>query len=480
MSKRVPLTPFLVTTLFVLVSYRELQPFVKWEELVGVWGLSLLIAGALYWVVRRFVPEQPRAGLLATLLIMFICFYGDFDGRLKRLVGWCGLPELARARYLAPVLLAAFVGTAWGILRAPWPVGRVKEVLRVFVGGMVVATVLLNHLYPSKFISRRDRPRDVDEHGPFTRTNSRPDIYFIVLDAYTSAENLQRFWGHDNTPFTSFLESNGFFVVRNAGANYDQTPRCMASALNMAHITQPPADLSPYGRVNRMYEIIDGAAAPRKLQEIGYDIINLSLFDLAGQEQHYRLPFLDYVSLSGLMLQKSLYGYADSWWQKRHLMDVHFDILARVKKLAAEPAPAPRFIYAHILAPHWPYFFNRHGRRPDPVFSGDTAGDYLEQLLYVNQLVTNLVMEIRSKSKEPPIIIIQGDHGYRALTAANQREGASRILNAYHLPGGRREWLHAGITPVNTFRMLFNQYFGAHYPLLPDTYHSKGETLPAH
>ena len=41
-------------------------------------------------------------------------------------------------------------------------------------------------------------------------------------------------------------------------------------------------------------------------------------------------------------------------------------------------------------------------------------------------------------------------------------------LSAYYLPDGGEELLYPSITPVNTFRIVFNKYFGANYPLLED------------
>jgi hypothetical protein len=50
------------------------------------------------------------------------------------------------------------------------------------------------------------------------------------------------------------------------------------------------------------------------------------------------------------------------------------------------------------------------------------------------------------------------------------------ILNALGFPGANTKVLYPTISPVNTFRMLFNLYFGAHYRLLPDeTRDSSGE-----
>jgi hypothetical protein len=44
------------------------------------------------------------------------------------------------------------------------------------------------------------------------------------------------------------------------------------------------------------------------------------------------------------------------------------------------------------------------------------------------------------------------------------------ILNAYYLPGvdPASAGLNDRISPVNSFRIVFNAYFGADLPLLPD------------
>jgi len=51
-------------------------------------------------------------------------------------------------------------------------------------------------------------------------------------------------------------------------------------------------------------------------------------------------------------------------------------------------------------------------------------------------------------------------------------------LSAFYLPGGAHQGLYPSISSVNTFRVVFNTYFGAEYPLLPDvSYHSSYELM---
>ncbi len=42
------------------------------------------------------------------------------------------------------------------------------------------------------------------------------------------------------------------------------------------------------------------------------------------------------------------------------------------------------------------------------------------------------------------------------------------ILNAYYLPGEKTNLLYPSISPVNSFRVVFNLFFNEEYDLLPD------------
>ena len=87
-----------------------------------------------------------------------------------------------------------------------------------------------------------------------------------------------------------------------------------------------------------------------------------------------------------------------------------------------------------------------------------------------------LVDEILSKSDVPPIVILQADHGPAstfgsdgwARPTENMLRERTSIFNAYYLPQGGSDLLYNSITPVNTFRLIFNRYFKTNYDLLND------------
>jgi hypothetical protein len=80
---------------------------------------------------------------------------------------------------------------------------------------------------------------------------------------------------------------------------------------------------------------------------------------------------------------------------------------------------------------------------------------------FINNRILPILQTLISQSPNPPVIIVQGDHGVRD-------QNRLKNLSAFYLPGDGKEKLYPNITPVNTFRIVFNTYFGTNYSLLPD------------
>jgi hypothetical protein len=141
----------------------------------------------------------------------------------------------------------------------------------------------------------------------------------------------------------------------------------------------------------------------------------------------------------------------------------------------------PKFTYAHLFVPHTPFVFGPDGEiMTDPGFYSASQGKavndeyekqgYLNQIQFIDKAIAPVLNTLISKSKKPPIIVLLGDHGLQD----NDRD---TDLLAYYLPNGSGK-LYPSISPVNSFRLIFDEYFGANYPLLPDlTYVGDAMTL---
>jgi hypothetical protein len=127
------------------------------------------------------------------------------------------------------------------------------------------------------------------------------------------------------------------------------------------------------------------------------------------------------------------------------------------------------FCFTHFFLPHEPYVFTRSGI--DSLTLGDISNPrgYVRQVEEVNILIKRLVAEL--KRDKHNIIIIQGDHGFRdydpsAYSSLLQNEA----FNAFYFPDQNYSGLYDSISLVNTYRVILDQYFRQHLPLLKDEY----------
>jgi hypothetical protein len=66
-------------------------------------------------------------------------------------------------------------------------------------------------------------------------------------------------------------------------------------------------------------------------------------------------------------------------------------------------------------------------------------------------------------SATPPVILLQTDTAPLFTRGSDQ----FKILSAYYMPG-HTDKLYPSISPVNSFRVVFNTFLGTDYPLLDD------------
>jgi hypothetical protein len=141
------------------------------------------------------------------------------------------------------------------------------------------------------------------------------------------------------------------------------------------------------------------------------------------------------------------------------------------------------FLFAHIYLPHVPFLYGPNGKEleyhGDPnvnwflVHPENYAESYGYQIDYLNRVVLETIDRIQQSSKKPVVIILQADHGDDFLLdwnnpTADGVDARSSILNAIYFSDRAYEDLYPSMTPVNTFRMVFNHWFGTRYPLLKD------------
>jgi hypothetical protein len=439
--------------------------------------------GALAWLLK----DRSKAALVSTLGALLFFSYGHVYNGIKEISAVASF--LGRHRILAPIWLALFV------VGAIWIIRRQRDFRSWTPGLNLVAVVALVlplaqiGIYQVREIETSSQAQAVSEdvtglHLP--QDQPAPDIYYIILDAYGRDDVLQEMYALDNTAFLERLVDMGFYIARCSRSNYTQTQLSLASSLNFNYIQSFGEFVSGQSTRVGLDKMIHHSAARLALERLGYHMVAFETgfkYTQVEDADLYLSPHnspLEGVSLSGglngfeVMLVNTsagrlikdamniLPGYIKPVWE--YPEQAHRDlVLFDLEQLHQLPGlPGPKFIFAHVVAPHPPYVFEADGSvsPPDkPDFTG-----YRDQVLYLNNKMETLLVDIIQSSATPPIIIIQGDHG-PILAAPRQR---LKILNTYYLPGNGAERLYPTITPVNTFRLVFDAYFGGQYGLLDD------------
>jgi Sulfatase len=294
-----------------------------------------------------------------------------------------------------------------------------------------------------------------------------PDIVYVIMDRYASAWTLEELYGFDNRPFLRSLRRRGFFVAQESLANYPKTAHSMAASLNMRYLGflqeegHDPADWGP------AWEMLESTETSRFLQEQGYEYVHVGSWWGPTSE--------DSAADVNIRYEGPPYPH-----DRRALADW---ILSQFETIpAAVQREGPTFVVAHFLFPHPPYVFDQEGRfvslQEEMSKSRDTA--YLAQLQFANQKLEELVDRLLAPGRgSRPIIVLQSDEGphpieyeYNSLfdwtgASLDQLREKLTILNAYYLPGAGPQ-PYPTITPVNSFRLIFDRYFDAGLGLLPD------------
>lgn len=319
-----------------------------------------------------------------------------------------------------------------------------------------------------------------------------PDIYYIILDGYARHDVLKSYFDLDNTPFLQHLEDRGFFVARRSTANYCQTPLCLSSSLNATYLDDLVKGLDK--DQTALADFIGRNDVMAALRPLGYRFVTFATgFEPTDHPEadDYRSPRPHTTEFQRMVIEMTPARVI--WPDPRRLDPFHLArervtyLLDHLPDVARDPRPT--FTLAHLLCPHPPIVFGANGedvgrahetfmlynprvdgrlRAPEPFRRA-----YRDQAAFITRRIQETIDRILASSAERPIIIVQSDHGSElnldpeSVQNTDLHERMS-ILNAFYFPGRRYAGLHDAISPVNTFRVVLNTFFGASLPLLPD------------
>jgi hypothetical protein len=444
--------------------------------------LSLLGAGLMVVLLRLIYRDWHAAAFAAAILIALFFTYGHVYDTLS---------EKWTISHLTAIMLGlwsvlAVLGLVWA-WRGRIRIRGVALIVNIVSLGLVlysVGTIIAWSIPKSTPVSA-----PVDDYAPVQELvvpedQSPPDIYYIIIDSYGRSDLLKRSFDVDNSAFLQQLEELGFYVADCAQSNYNRTDVSMASSLNLDYLQNLDDDYQPGSTTRRtLWDSVIHSTVRANLENIGYRTVAFAsgfAWSEFKDADVYITPSLLSSEMTGfetlLIRTTPARHFEDLGWinldwidgeRYRQRTELIFNSMDDLSTM-----PGPKFVFIHILPPHPPFIYAPDGTPTDPApfldenrrytYDSYTEG-YRNQVKYISGQVLTAVETLLEGSSTPPIIILQGDHAPWLQTGS----GKFLILNAYYLPG-HNDLLYPTISPVNTFRVIFDTYFGAQYDLLPD------------
>ena len=447
----------------------------------AICGIVIAAAAIVIAYLLRFVfSSAPRASLAAVLLVVWTFAFSGYV-RVGRYIieSICVTPN--RDYYLYAFWIVLIFPALFLLWRFRCSDHRLEQLYK-FVLLACIASIGLTavqgvwgYLHAnsvrggSASIWESDQPAIPAAWKPEPMAQHR-DVYYLLFDRYGSEQALKEFFGFDDSEFYNELEKRGFVVDRKAITSYPMTSTSMASTLNMRWLNSQVADTPDYFATVQANEVGKWfIKAGYQYHFLGNQYDGLRRSSIAQWNMKISaMPSEFAESLVNMTPFRPLVG-------RQHKREFVLEQCATLAELAKDPALT--FTYAHFLVPHPPYAFARDGSAQTEINRATRPENelYIDQLVATNRLILQTIDGILSSSATKPIIVLQADEGPylmagdESLSPDKKMEKRLGILNAVFIPDDAiRQRLPKPLMPVNTFRFLFKEYFGAPIDLLPD------------
>ena len=506
--------PFLIAFFPIIAVYSVNIGLIQLEQFI--FPTLIIVGGAfLFFLCLKYVLKNAKkAALIVTLAFIIFFSFGHVYNMLNQVS--IGDTDLGSNRILLPIFVISFGIGSFLIVRTKRTLDNATSIVNtisvVFIT-VIIAMVgieafgcdecLIQQTYSLGIFSDQimDSPFYFEEHSfSVSESDSLPNVYYIILDGYPRNDVLKKHLDFDNSEFIDFLKQREFYVAENSYSNYSLSSTSIPATMNMNYINFLADEL---GEDSRSYDPLLGKdfglyadnQVIKNFKSMGYKVAKIGSVPMYLHEMPLADLSLCYKSihlmdnrLFDTVARTSMIGYFIERWSEdmqRQIILCAFEELPKISSYYEEPV----FAWSHIMIPHFPLIFGADGEPVTPgesllvmnnphLFEGTDSSwnikqQFLQQLQFANKKSIKLIDKILENEKQS-IIIIQSDHGsafdvnLHDPTDDDVHQRLSNI-NAIYFPDEKpREILMNDQTNVNTFRIVFNSYFGSDYDILED------------
>lgn len=477
------LLPFLAAVYPVFFHYGNNSRLLLIQSLIRAIVFYSLVAAVIYVAFFILGKRAVEAANASFVFLIFFHTYGIAYEYLLRL-------DIFQVEHytLLPFYILLALQFSWRILNLRYSRSvSIWKNLSFMVGALIIFNII--KIVPVE-INKFEKP---DVVSPSTTTansatENYPDIYFIVFDEFSGFEPMRKYWQNPKVDdFVQFLDSYGFFIAEQSHSSSIYSLHQMATRLNYEEF--PCCENGEY--LDLFYDNVSYNNVMRSLKSKGYSIAVFEELTIpraypAMDPINSDYSFADVPETSiamansetifdefGVFVANSSMLRIISTTHDRTLSGHRDKILYLINKIGElDQVSSPKFVYVHLLLPHFPFMFDEKGNVLDEEIHGNW-NYYLGQYNYTMDVATGMVVNILANAdpQRPPVIILQSDHGARNIDYGGPllenfpEEYKTQILFALRLPGYDTSTLPQNIDPINTFPIVFNYLFDDDIPL---------------
>ena len=456
---------------FLLAFFPSWQIILKnYDELIFqdiLISLTIVAISIIAWIViTKIIKNANKAALITGVGTAFFFYFGYLQDALDGIMVF-DVP-INKTSILVGISIIIFITSIIYFIKSRNNFQLPVKIANVFAITLILFT-LVQFVIPDALAEK-------------------PNVYHIILDEYTDNEILIKKFNYDNEKFLKFLNKNGFYIPNKSFSTWEHTVDELALILNMEYqqiktgeaIKPHPLKDSRKAIFGFTYELVNDNKVMSIFSDQNYSIIeinsmsrwkNYSYVDTKlcyGGLLNINSEFLDHV------LAKSIIRY----FLEIHHNDTRRDIVRcafnELNEIASQSS-GPKYVFSHIMVPHPPFLFGPNGENVMPdnrkisgLQSYEDPQGYVNQLIYVTNQVSVVIKNI-VKNDPNAIIILQGDTGtFTGIDDIAKRKvkdvyQSHSILYAVRIPDVDNL---ESVIPVNTYRIIFNNYFNMNYEYL--------------
>jgi len=378
-SKKIPWFLGVAAGLYSFMYFFSRKPAIldSWEHYAFMIGLFLVIPIVTFFIIQKLKEFKPPF-TKPRLLTFFSVFY--FLAFVQQITFTQHHKKLIALSFVVAILVAYF------LYKHLLKIAMLELLLALLTIPLLLNAIMLKSSYDTSWAAQTD---DIEE-AVFKK---KPNVYFIEPDGYANFSELKKeLYQVDNSEFEGFLAKEGFKNYPTFRSNYTSTLSSNASFFAMKH---------HYFNEDLRSDEVDNAR-----DVIMYDNAVLRVFKNNGYKPYFisDTPYL-LSTRPRTLYEETNFGFWDVSFLDNGISTHREDVVGAFKQFVNEEITQPKFFFIQFIKP-----WHIRGKISGTYGKVDERERWIERLEEANEMLTEIISEIKRKDPEG-LIVIMADHG---------------------------------------------------------------------